>query len=244
MTSKYLVWLPLVAAVIGCSDPGNAPADGNGLATRVSAIRTGADCTAGYGSPPVGLEVVFDGQDKDGGTADFGFKYVIRTVDGLRVEADEIMLVGSNRSVGPTMPVIRSGGILTLRIGSTGSLRTYEYGPITEGAIRALKPSESVQVPVVETSNFQPGGAGEARGNARITFVGCSDLSVGETQEAVKVFDVESVGRARSGPAGGPVVDETVPTKNRYWVSERFGWPLMDQTADGSIQAVSIREPN
>lgn len=244
MSCKNLIWLPLVAAVFGCGDQENAPAEGNSVAARAPAIRTGADCTGAYSSPPVGLEVVFDGQDKDGDKADFGFKYIIRTTDEMRVEADEIMLVGSNRTAGPTMPVIRSGGILTLRTGSTGSLRTYEYGPLAREAIRALKPSESIQLSVVETSNFQPGGTGEARGNARVTFVGCSELSVGETQEPVKVFDVESVGRARSAPGAGPVVDETVATKNRYWVSERLGWPLMDETADGSILAISIRNPN
>ena len=240
MRPLTLASLGLLAA--GCSDPSAEPpaASRADSAAQQAEISTSADCDARYGQPSPGLQITYDGRSA-GADADFGFRYAIETVEGDRARATETLLIGSARGDGPKMPIVRRHGLIVAESGGEGSRRAYEYGSLPAAAIQTLRPGESFETTVTERSDFSPGGPGVAQGRLKVTFVGCSTLAVEGRDEVAKVFDVESAARAIKPPkASGPPRDETVPTRNRYWVSERLGWPLVDETADGSIVAVRI----
>jgi hypothetical protein len=242
LRTSTLASLGLLAA--GCSEPmSEQPAASRAdSATERVEISTSADCLARYGRPTPGLQITYDGRSARA-DADFGFRYAIETVEGDRARATETLLVGSARDDGPKMPIVRRQGLIVAESGGGGSRRTYEYGSLPAEAIQMLRPGESFETTVTERSDFSPGGPGVAHGRLKVTFVGCSTLVVEGRDEVAKVFDVESAARAiKPLKDSGVPRDETVTTRNRYWMSERLGWPLIDETADGSIVAVRISE--
>jgi hypothetical protein len=245
MSKLILALAPLALLAAGCSRDVTNPAQAEDAApTRTPAIATGDACDAAYASPPRGLQVIYQGRDPGGRPANFGFRHALERATPDGVEVTETMLIGPQAEPGPRMPLSRKAGIITTRSGDAGAERTYVFGPLAEADIHALRPGQTVETPVTERSNFQPGGPGTASGRLKITFVGCALLPVGDLEEPVKVFDVVSAARAVSPPgAADPARDETVETRNRYWVSQRLGWPLRDETAEGAIVATELREP-
>lgn len=244
---KHIARVVPLAVLVGCSQPETASAPAtppSDIADTTAAVSTGADCTASFAQTPQGLAVTYRGVDNSGAQADYGFVHKVDRLENGVASLTETMLVGSRLTPGPTMPFSRRDAIVTLSSGGKGSERVTVFGDLSRTAMQSLRPGQTLETSAVERSDFEPAGPGEARGRLRITFIGCSTMPVGGQAETVKIFDVDSVARAVSPPAApGAHKDQTVAIRNRYWVSERLGWPLKDQTADGAIQAVSVEAP-
>lgn len=72
-----------------------------------------------------------------------------------------------------------------------------------------------------------------------VVFSGCDTINVDGTDEPVRIYDV--VYTARTYVAGRrPEADMASEKQNRYYMSERYGWPLRIDSATGHIQVVDI----
>lgn len=208
------------------------PADG-----ATPAITTAANCTAVFASPSVGATVVLDGRTATGDRERYGYSYKVTSVGADDFQVDETMLVGDSRSEGPVDAEVRRDGFIFL---SDGPTRRYVYGGLAQGAVHGMKPGNVLEIPMVEHSDFgQEAGKGEARGLLRIKFEGCSAIDVAGVSEPVKVFRVDSVGRAYDARASGGATDRTVQASNRYWMSERLGLELRRDMSPGHMVAIA-----
>lgn len=227
----------LAALLAGCNTEPEASASVP-VGGTVPTISTGADCTAAFARPSVGATVVMDGRTATGERERYGYSYKVTGVGANDVQIDETMLVGDSRQEGPVDAEVRRDGFILL---SDGPSRRYDYEGLAPDAVNTLKPGDVLEVPMVEHSDFgQEAGKGEAHGQLRVTFEGCSSLEVGGVIEPVKVFRVGTVGRAYDARALGGATDRTEQISNRYWVSERLGLELRRDMGSGYMIAIAV----
>lgn len=235
---RYSVILASLAALLAsCTSEqdveATTPAGG-----AAPAITTGANCTAAFARPRVGATVVLDGRTAAGDRERYGYSYKVIAVGADDFQVEETMLVGDSRSEGPVDAEVRRDGFIFL---SDGPTRRYVYEGLAQNAVQGMKPGSVLEIPMVERSDFgQEAGKGEARGSLRIKFEGCSTIEVAGVNEPVKVFRVDSVGRAYDARAAGGATDRTVQASNRYWVSERLGLELRRDMSPGYMVAIAI----
>lgn len=234
------VGLPVAAFLAACSGD-REPAAPASVAANGPAISTTADCTSGFTAAKQGLRVILDGRTASGERERYGYEYRVASRNGAEFSVQEIMLVGDTRQPGPEDTDLRRDGFVMV---ADGSERRYAYEGLSGDAIRTMKPGDELVVPMVERSDFgADAGRGEARGDYRIRFEGCSSIDVAGQTNAVKVFHVQSVGRAYDARAAGGPTDTTRTVWNRYWVSERHGLELRRDMPGGSMVATTIEEP-
>lgn len=202
------------------------------------AIRTDAACDATFMVARPGLKILFRGPLGDR----LWIEHEITAVEGRQTRATSTMLMGPERTRGPSHQVLRRDGFVTVEGGTSDAKRLNAYGPqLTSEAIQGLRPGAKLTTTVSESSDFAgEAGRREVRGDYVVTFVGCSDLDVNDTKTPVKIFEVRSVARAYDGRAAAGNRDGIRETVNRYWVSERLGWALRTDDAGGSIVAQSF----
>lgn len=205
------------------------------------AISAGADCTAGFAAAREGLKIVLDGRTGSGERDRYGYEYRVESRNGAEFTVRETMLVGDARQPGPEDADVRRDGFVML---ADGSNRRFAYEGLSGEAIRAMRPGDDLVAPMIERSDFgADAGKGEARGDYRIRFEGCGQVEVASQPETVKVFHVQSVGRAYDARAAGGPTDATRAVWNRYWISERLGLELRRDMPGGSMVAIAIEEP-
>lgn len=230
-----------------CSNPGQetpAPDPAPALKTADAdgpAIRTDAACNAAFLTPQPGLKVLFRGPVGDR----LWIEHEITAVENGRAHAASTMLMGPERTRGPSHELVRRDGFVTVEGGTSDARRLNAYGPqLTAAAIHGLRPGGGLTTTITESSDFAgPAGKRDVRGDYVVTFLGCSDLDVGGARTPVKVFEVRSVSRAYDQRAAEGERDRIRQTLNRYWVSERLGWVLRTDDSGGSIIAHSL-EPS
>lgn len=247
--SKYMyAGLVSVLLLSACNDPAPdasasgtvAPESAPELPVVASgpAIRTDAGCTPEFKSPGVGFTTVLGGA-----SSTIAMEYVVTSIEDGRVHATSTTLIGPDQTRGPSHSIVRRDGFVVLEGGTNDARRITSYRPeLTRDAIMALRPGGSLSTSVTESSDFEgEAGKRDVRGTYKVTFVGCSDVAIGDSTYPAKVFDVRSVARAYDGRAPEGEREGERETLNRYWVSEQYGWVIRNDDGRGSLVAKSLR---
>lgn len=194
-----------------------------------------------YSAPAEGTVFTYQVRHQD---EDIAVRIVreIVDIDGEDVEyAQHFASVDGSRPDSPPRNQILAAGMFPRSEGEMADgnpVRIRDYDQSVLSVLSGLDPEGMAVLESSETSSMND-RTRTVTAPFTVIFNRCDTIEIGDTAEPVRVYDI--VYTARTYVAGRrPQADMAAEKQNRYYMSERYGWPLRIDSATGHIEVVDI----